>query len=80
MLIYDDALHEGWCRGPDLSIGHGPDKNMSVNAAKIVLIKATLCLHRRNQKCSFNVLLKSTIEAKYGFMRCGMRESSVVDS
>ena len=75
MLIYDDALHEGWCRGPDLSIGHGPGKNMSVNAAKIVLIKATLCLHRRNQKCSFNVLLRSAIEAKYALwyegIKCG---------
>ena len=40
MLIYDDALHEGSCGRPDVSIGHGPGKNMSVNVAQIVFIKA----------------------------------------
>ena len=40
MLIYDDAVHERWCARPDLSIGHGPGKNMSVNVARGVFIKA----------------------------------------
>ena len=40
MLIYDDAPHEGRCGRPDLSIGHGPGKKMSVNVAQIV------CTHK----------------------------------
>ena len=40
MLIYDDAVHERWCARPDLSIGHGPGKNMSVNVARVVFIKS----------------------------------------
>ena len=40
MLIYDDAPHEGRCGRPDLSIGHGLGKKMSVNVAQIV------CTHR----------------------------------
>ena len=60
MLIYNDALYEGWLERPDLSIGHGWDKKMSVNVA------SKLYLHHRDATKMFCVK-KSAASTQEGF-------------